>query len=315
MNRLFDVYIAVDWSARSKPSPVRPSPDALWVGERLASQPPDRADVNETYWSTRHTCHAYLRGRLAHHAALGRRVFIGFDVAYGYPAGFAAALGLTGGLPPWRLTWDELTRLIVDNPDNSNNRFDVAAALNARCGGPAPGPLWGCPAGRALPSLEIKSPAAGYPYPVRPGLALERLRRVDRSERGVQPVWKLIGSGSVGGQCLVGIPVVCRLRDDPALSAMSAVWPFETGFTPTPTPATGPCILHAEIWPGLVSDALDPDIAIRDRAQVRATVRWLSKLDEDGRLGALFAIPDSLHPEGVAASVEEEGWILGAGSG
>jgi hypothetical protein len=32
---LFDAYIAVDWSARSGRSRVRPSPNAIWVGERV----------------------------------------------------------------------------------------------------------------------------------------------------------------------------------------------------------------------------------------------------------------------------------------
>lgn len=313
MSRLFDVYIAVDWSARSKPSPKKPTSDAIWVGEGVASDVTDPTVVSETYWPTRLACRTHLRDRLLHHVRLERRVLIGFDFAYGYPTGYAAALGLTGGSPPWRRVWDELTRLVVDQPDNANNRFEVAAELNARCGGPTPGPLWGCPVGRELPTLKMKSPDQGYPYAVRPGLAIDRLRWVDKRERGVQPIWKLIGSGSVGGQSLVGIPTVCRLRDDPELAAVSRVWPFETGFTPTPTPDQGPCVLHVEIWPGIVSDHLDPGIAIRDQAQVRAVVHWLTSLDNDGQLSALFATPEDLSAEALTACIKEEGWILGGG--
>src|SRR6266702_4329431 len=205
MTCLFDVYLAIDWSARSLLGPATPTRDSLWVGERLAPGIADSGVLGETYWRTRQAC-------------------LAFDFPYGYPTGYAAALALSDHTPPWRQTWDELKRLVVDDATNGNNRFAVAAALNARCGDPTPGPLWGCPVGTSLPTLAPTSP--GYPYPVRPGLALERLRLADRLVRGVQPVWKLYGIGSVGGQALVGIPAICRLRDDPALAAISLVWPF-----------------------------------------------------------------------------------------
>jgi len=240
---------------------------------------------------------------------LKRRVFLGFDFAYGYPAGFAKALGLTSDLPPWRSIWDEFSRLLRDDEDNHNNRFDVAAELNRRCG-PLPGPFWGCPMNCHLPTLSRKSPPQGYPYHVTPDLALERLRWVDQQAKGVQPGWKLMGKGSVGGQSIVGIPIVRRLRDDPLLQSVSRVWPFETGFLSYPIPAAGPCVVHGEIWPGVVPDALDPSLPIRDQAQVRAVVHWLRDLDTQGQLGACFA-PGDLPPEVIRACVEEEGWILG----
>ena len=310
MTRLFDVYIAVDWSASSVPGPATPRPDTIWVGERLASDG-HGDDSAETYWRTRRACAGYLRERLVHHAERERRVFIGFDFGYGYPHGLARALGVGEDLPGWRLMWNELTRRIVDDEANANNRFEVAAALNARCGSATPGPFWGCPVGRERATLERTSPVSGYPYPVRPGLALDRLRWTERRQRGVQPMWKLAGAGSVGGQALVGIPVVCRLRDDPALAAFSQVWPFETGFTPRPTPMEGPFILHVEIWPGIVPAPLDPNIAIRDQAQVRGMARWLAQLDADGALGALFDQPRDLSAEAEAACVGDEGWIIG----
>src|SRR5436305_12486698 len=77
--RLFDVYLAVDWSARSKPSTVRPTHDALWIGETLANRLHDITITPETYWRTRHACVEYLRSRLVYHSALGRRVLAGFD--------------------------------------------------------------------------------------------------------------------------------------------------------------------------------------------------------------------------------------------
>jgi precorrin-8X/cobalt-precorrin-8 methylmutase len=157
-----------------------------------------------------------------------------------------------------------------------------------------------------LPALRPTSPA--YPYRVGADLSLARLRLVDALEPRVQPIWKLYGHGSVGSQSLLGLPAVCRLRDDPALAAISQVWPLETGFT---APATvRALIVHAEIWPGLVPVSLDARPAIRDQAQVRAVVTWLAELDHAGALGALFS---PAAPRGQARVVQEEGWILGAG--
>lgn len=307
MKRLFDVYLAVDWSARSKPSPAAPTQDALWVGEAFAPGMAVSEAPGESYWRTRHACVDYLRARLLQHVQAGRRVFIGCDFPYGYPAGFAEALGLSASVPLWRRIWNELTCLIKDDASNANNRFVVAAALNARCGGSTPGPFWGCPAGVALPDLVPTSPR--YPYQARAGVALERLRLTERPARGTQPAWKLYGTGSAGGQALLGIPAICRLRDDPALAGVSRVWPFETGFTAMPTPQDGPAILHAEIWPGLVAKQLDTTLLVRDQAQVRAVVRWLARLDEAGQLGTLFNPPAAVF-SGMAARCKEEGWIL-----
>lgn len=309
MPRLFDAYIAVDWSSANSRSPARPTKDAIWVGERLASGVGSSASGGEAYFRTRTECWKQLRGRLLRHASRGLRVFLGFDFAYGYPARFADALGLNGELPPWRSVWEELSRLVSDGDDNRNNRFEVTARLNARCGELQPGPFWGCPQSRRQPTLSTKSP--GYPYVVRSDLELERLRLTDKVQRGVQEVWKLYGAGSVGGQALVGIPVVRRLRYDARFEAFSRVWPFETGYTRNPTPDKGPFILHAEIFPGNVPDPLDTDVAVRDQAQVRAVARWLSRLDETGDLAQLFTMPNDLAAEALDSCVEEEGWILG----
>jgi len=83
---------------------------------------------------------------------MGGRVLIGFDFPYGYPSGFAAALGLKGSGPPWRATWNELASLISDGDDSRNNRFKVASHLNLRCG-PGPGPFWGAPPGSTTDHL------------------------------------------------------------------------------------------------------------------------------------------------------------------
>lgn len=314
MARLFDVYIVVDWSARTLPSPVRPTRDALWVGEKLAADVVDENPPQETYWRTRSACRSFLRERLAHHIQARHRVLLGFDFALGYPTGFAAALGLSKELPPWQVTWQEITRCITDDEQNKNNRFEVATAFNARCGRPEPGPFWGCPTRNSTALLERTSPIAGYPYRVHKELAIERLRHTDRREPGVQAVWKLLGSGSVGGQSLVGIPTVQELRRDPSFARFSKIWPFETGFTHTSLTDKGPAILCAEMWPGIVASAFDLSMPIRDQAQVRAFTDWLQAMDNQGRLQELFALPEDLTTQAQRECIEEEGWILGSGT-
>lgn len=308
---LFDVYMAVDWSARSVPGPARPTHDALWVAETPAPEVDTAEHSGETYWRTRQTCLAHLHARLRYHMQHGRRILIGFDFCFGYPVGFTAALGLADDAPPWRRLWNELARLVEDNPANENNRFAVAAALNRRCAGPAPGPLWGHPVGSGTPLLPARSPH--FPYQTKQGLMLEQFRQTERCGAGGQPVWKLYGSGSVGGQTLLGVPAVCRLRDDPGFAAISQVWPFETGFTPNPMYDQRPGIVYAEIYPALVAHRLDLTLLIRDQAQVRAMARWLADLDAANQLSRLFMAPDSLSASAFPACVAEEGWMLGAG--
>jgi hypothetical protein len=304
---LFDVYLAVDWSAKSSPTPPKPSPDAVWVGERMAEEESNC----EFYAQTRTDCEDFLRTRLLAYRDAGKRVFLGFDFPYGYPAGYAAAIGLQGREPAWRATWNELKNLIEDDDDNVNNRFAVAAALNARCKGESEGPFWGCHQG--IQEACLKSTGTSYPYLTRSGIVLNEKRETERRLSGVQPTWKLWGNGTVGSQALVGIPVVARLRDDPELKGVSRVWPFETGFGLDPVAPGKPFVLHAEIWPGVVNAMLDHRISIKDQRQVRAMVDWLAVLDATNTLPPLFGRPAGLSDDGMKQAIEEEGWIFGAG--
>lgn len=322
--RLFDAYMAVDWSARDSPSPRRPSRDSVWLAHLAAN----REITATVYARTRDEGFGQLRNLLVSHAENGQRVFVGFDFPFGFPSGFAAALGVEppGGPAAWRHIWDELSLLIADHPDNHNNRFDAAASLNRRCGGDSPGPLWGCPAGAARPALPAKSPR--YPYAARRGTLLERLRWTEKRQPGTQPVWKLFGAGSAGSQCLMGIPYVRRLRSDPQLRAVSRIWPFETGFAdawgsgepatgahtsppPPPPQAPGePFIMYAEIWPSLAPHR-DPAAPIRDEDQVRAMVTWLQSLDDRGWMDGLLRTPPGLPARALHDVLAEEGWIAG----
>lgn len=304
---MFDAYIAVDWSARSQPSPMRPSKDAIWTGEFVTGS----RSADTRYFRTRSACAVHVRRRLLDHRAASRRVFVGFDFAYGYPRGFAHALGHTGPNPAWRFIWDELGRLIRDDPSNANNRFAVAASLNHRCSASTPGPFWGCPTAAVTPTLTSTMKSLfRYPYPSALGRELAVFRQTERALSGVQSTWKLAGAGSVGSQALLGIPVVRTLRDDPELSGVSRVWPFETGFTSKPTPERGPFVLHVEIWPSVVNNRIEPAFAIRDEVQVHAFVTWLAEMDQTGELAPLFAFAGGAVDERIC--VEEEGWIFGA---
>lgn len=306
---LFDAYIFVDWSARNRLSPAKPRRDTIWVGECAEDQ------GTETYCRGRAEATMLVRDRLMDHAGKGHRVLVGFDFPYGYPAGFATALGRGG--KPWRAVWDVLTEAVIDTETNASNRFEAAADLNRRIGD-GPGPFWGCGAKVAPPGLtRSKNGLFTFPFSSRTG-ELSRLRITDTALTGVQEVWKLFGAGSVGSQALVGIPSVHRLRTDPALADISAVWPFETGLTEQPLPERGPFVLHAEIWPGIIdSAALEQEKAatglIHDAAQVRLMCRWARDLDEQGTLGTWFG-PSGLTNEERRAVSEEEGWILGAGT-
>ena len=271
----FDTVIVVDWSASNTPSPARPGPDAIWIGEARQAQ------THTSYHRTRHAAETHLATLLDAEAAAGRRVLLGFDFPMGYPAGFATRL--TGQSDP-RAVWHWLNRHITDTPGNANNRFAVADQINA--GFHAPGPFWGRPDSAAHAHLSPTKPAD---YAV---LTLPERRHVDILVPRAQPVWKLYTTGSVGSQSLMGLPLVHRLSQRPG----ARVWPFDA--------PTGPLVL-AEVYPSLLARAVAADPAlVRDEAQVRLLARALWTLSHQGHLAPMFDTP----PQAA-----EEGWILGAG--
>jgi len=194
-----------------------------------------------------------------------------------------------------------------------NNRFAAAAELNSIVGGDHPGPFWGCPLGHVIENLQRCSPG----FDTTGGVRLPRLRAIETRLPKAQETWKLFGIGSVGGQALVGIPYVHMLRSHCELAGCSRVWPFETGFTQSPSPDQGPFILHAEIWPGVIAKktqelrTTDP-LLIPDQAQVRAMCEWAAELDGRDELGQLLNTPNGLSQQQIQTCIEEEGWVLGA---
>ena len=226
---------------------------------------------------------ARIEGLLGNATAAGRRLLCGFDFPFGYPAGTARMLT---GQDGWEAVWRRIFELVEDGPDNANNRFDAAAALNARFAGD--GPFWGNGLKRDIPGLPRRKPE-GW------GANLPRNRRHAESEvRKAQEVWKLVGAGSVGGQALTGIAALEGLRR----RMLAAVWPFETL-------GEGRAHVLAEIYPSLIEPAPGPEV--KDARQVSAVATALEELDAKGGLSLHLAAPRDLPP----AVREEEATILG----
>lgn len=293
---LFDSFVIVDWSAAGAPKTGR---DSIWIcavgrdgTERLLQNPP-----------TRHAAKTLLRDLLDDAMQRGERVLAGFDFPFGYPAGFAARLGLAG-TPPWRAVWDEISALLTDDTRNRNNRFEVGAVFNRRVSG-GRFPFWGCP---ARFSHEFLGPTHHRGHD-RDDLAEKRL--IDTWMVGAQPCWKLAYTGSVGSQALTGIPIVRALRDDPAWADRARIWPYETGFArPDGARRREAQIVFAEVWPSWwkAPPELGPP---HDRAQVRTVAALFAEQNRDGGLARWLAGPSDLSAEQVRTVVTEEAWTLG----
>jgi precorrin-8X/cobalt-precorrin-8 methylmutase len=275
--RCFDRYVAVDWSASSTPKLGR---DSIWV----AIGGGGGVDLHNL--ATRAAAAALLDDLVA---SAHDRVLIGFDFPFGYPTGMAAALGLRGH--PATAVRGLVTEVVIDDDRNRNNRFEVAGRLNRRIGDPA-GPFWGRPAARFVEGLDTTKPR---PFG-RPELrSAERWCRAN----GRYPFscWQLLGAGSVGGQVLVGLPVLERLDRHPH----AAIWPFDGD-------VGHPGVLLAEIWPS----AFPVDLGrhpVKDAAQVGSVVEHLAVADRRGELAGWFALPDD------PAIRAEEAWMLLPGGG
>jgi molybdopterin molybdotransferase len=272
----FHTIVVADWSARSAPSPARPSKDAIFLGICRDGY------VATLYQRTRSQAMRSIRGLIDGDLRAGRRILLAFDFPFAYPSGLAGAL--TGGDDPLAL-WAYLAQHIEDDHRNRNNRFEVAAALNAHFG--SDGPFWGHPVGADVPGLPFRKPRHdAFPFGER--------RRIEELVPRAKTCFQLMGAGSVGSQALLGIARLQGLREH--YGAAISVAPFEA--------PTSPVVL-AECYPGLFADMIAArmrDGEIPDRAQVRVLAHALSRLAPD-RLTTLLA-------EGDRA----EGWILGHGA-
>lgn len=298
MARLFNAYVMVDWSAASKRTT---GPDSIWIGVlkrdvrfRLAFEAHNPATRKEA----EALIGAILDDRAKHH----ERTLIGFNFALGFPRGLAAALKLAGEAP-WSALWSQIDRMVKDKADNTNNRFGVASEINRRLTG-GPFPFWGCPPRDTLTTLQPKRPRPHGPAD------LPEFRHTELAAKGAAPLWKLSYGSSVGGQTILGIPIVRRLAK--ARGDKLKVWPFETGWKALgEADLAGVQVVAAEIYPSLVGPAPVAGES-RDLTQVRALAEHFARLDEAGKLGALFAPAKGTAIDVIVDAEREEGWMLGA---
>ena len=296
---LFYTHIVVDWSARSKPSPKRKSRDAIWWAVARVG---GGVEVDEpTYVRTRHEAHESLARLIAGELDAGRRVLVGFDFPFGYPAGVAQHL--TGKASALTL-WDWLATHIKDAPDNANNRYDVAAAINGAY--PGLGPFWGRPGTWDYPTIPVRASERRERNAHPP----ER-RLCDIRATGAKTVWQLAYTGSVGSQMLLGLPALKRLTEDSRVAGRAAIWPFQTGLRTPDAPA-----VIAEVYPSLLRNEVHArrrEGEMLDSAQARVNAEAFARLDALGGLAPLFAGAPGLTADERRLIESEEAWILGLG--
>jgi hypothetical protein len=300
MARLFDSYVMVDWSAASKPAT---GADSIWIG---ALTPDSRLKLafKATNPSTRAKATGELEDLLGRCLKRGDRVLIGIDFPLGFPAGTSEALNLKG--EPWRAMRDFLLKEMKDKPDNSNNRFALAARMN-RLISNGPFPFWGCSKKDELTTLSVKKSREHGPGDIAEHRIAEQIAIESKKGRR-QPVWKIAYAGAIGGQTMTGIPAIERIREKfPALK----LWPFEIPLEKLEESALEDVrIVVAEVLPSL--NAARPEATeIRDEAQVRSLCEALAERDAGGKLGAMFGGMAALTEPQKAAASAEEGWILG----
>lgn len=268
----FDTIVTVDWSGGNAKS-AKPCADAIWVS--IARQGRQYAPL---YFRSRQDVEPWLCALMEEELTAGRRVFMGFDFAFGYPHNTAERI--TGTANPLDL-WDWFAERIEDSP-KQNNRFDVAGSVNARFEGV--GPYWGNGLKRDIAHLPRKGrdrTATGFP----------EKRAVETIARGAFSVWQLSGAGAVGSQVLMGLPVLSRLRNQ--FAGQVAVWPFE--------PLDRPIAL-VEVWPSLFAQNIKSRLhehRIKDAVQMHVLTEIIAAMPPDA-LARTLSVP-----------VTHEGWIFG----
>ena len=270
----FDSVLMVDWAGGNDTGPT-PRADAIWAC--LAQDGHAGAPV---YLRNRAIAESWITETIRAAGARNRRLLIGFDLCFAYPQGFARHL--IGTDDPLTL-WDWFAARVIDTPKR-NNRFALAGEINARF--PGLGPFWFNALRDDVPNLPRKGS-------VRAGHGLPEMRATDSGAKGAFSPWQLGGAGAVGGQVIMGLPTLSRLRA--RFGAALSVWPFE--------PPTAPVVLaetYFSLLPGPLA-ARRSAFACKDAAQVSLYAEAFGRLSAaDWRV--LFD---------VVAPIE--GWVLGLG--
>lgn len=268
----FDRVIMVDWSGGNDRG-AKPVKDAIWAcigADGKADEP--------LYFRNRQLSELWITETLTTLRDAGHRVLIAFDLCFAYPAGFATRLI---GKEDTLALWDWFAERVVDTPEG-NNRFDLAGEINALF--PGVGPFWFNGLPRDIPHLPRKGT-------VRADHGLPDKRAADLAVHGSFSPWQLAGAGAVGGQVIMGLPLLSRLRQ--RFGSDLSVWPFQTPDTQ---------IVLAETYFSLLPDlvAADPH-PIRDASQTAVYARAFSALPPD-QMARLMDV-----------EATQEGWVLGAG--
>ena len=269
---IFDNYIAVDWSANSSP---KSGTDSIWIAWLSKTR-----NVQLFNPKTRMEALKLLKSCLKNSDG---RVLVGFDFPFGYPKRFSDMLGYLN----WLDLWSNFSKFIKDFKDNKNNRFEAAGYLNSQFS--ANGPFWGHPAPNNGRYGELP-----YKKPIGYGVYLPPEKRIiEQALVKAKTVWQLNGAGCVGGQALLGIPVLYDLKQ----SLSSSIWPFEKKMSK---------VVFAEIYPSIFP--LEHSEIIKDASQVKTVVNNFYNLDLHKKLEHLMSVPMYLNKE----ILNYEGWILGA---
>ncbi|WP_424977857.1 molybdopterin guanine dinucleotide synthesis [Leisingera sp. S232] len=263
----WQTFAMVDWSGGNDRG-AKPKKDAIWacvMREGAAEDP--------VYLRNRQLAEDWLVKLVEVELSAGRKLFLGFDFPFGYPAGFAQAL--TGSADPLDL-WTWLEDRVEDSPQ-ANNRFDLAGEINRSFGGQ--GPFWANALKRNINGLPRTKAEYGNPFPDR--------RAVEHLAKGSFTCWQMAGAGAVGSQVMMGLPVLARLRR--RFAGQVAVWPFEE---------LGKPVALVEIWPSL-NLGQPPAGLIKDAWQVQQVALELA------------AKPVAELERLLNICAPEEGWILG----
>jgi hypothetical protein len=199
---LFDAYIMTDWSGGSRRR--RNRQDAIWIAQGGIE---DDSPQTESP-SSRTAAIELIRSLLHEWVASTSRVLVCFDLAYGYPVDFAAALESATGKSdlPWRLVWQYLSETVKDDigtlpnrqPSNRSNRFEVADLINSALSTSreAAGPFW-CSAAEAA-YLHIPQRQPDQPFASAQGYLIKPLRLTDKRAKSGTP-FRLFGTCAPSG--------------------------------------------------------------------------------------------------------------------
>ncbi len=289
---LFDRYLIVDWSAANAPKTGK---DSIWLA---LSEGTDLVWVHNA--PTRLEAMALIRKVVELSISSEKRLFMGFDFAFGFPAGAAARIG---GRASWEAIWEKMAELIVDDEHNATNTYATAGQLNQTVfDGLSSGPFWGYPHQHAehYAGLEPTKPRHVFG-------SLSEFRHAERAHKGAKSLWQMAGAGVVAAQSMTGMKHLQSLRNDPEFADNISVWPFETNFADDLSKP----VTIAEIYPSIF-DVQPEENEVMDAAQVRVVAQEFAEADEAGRFSACLEFPKD-QPSGIRSVLEqEEGWIVSA---